>query len=62
LCEIGVVVSVVMEVMNRVLGEEHPHTLMAMNNLATTFWSQGRLKEAEELELVAIDGWKRVPW
>ncbi|CAI0655790.1 unnamed protein product, partial [Colletotrichum noveboracense] len=33
-----------------VLGEDHPDTLTSMNNLASTFWIQGRWKEAEELQ------------
>ena len=32
-----------------VLGEEHPSTLASMANLASTYWNQGRWKEAEEL-------------
>ncbi|KIJ27903.1 hypothetical protein M422DRAFT_111270, partial [Sphaerobolus stellatus SS14] len=32
------------------LGEDHPHTLTSMKNLASTYQSQGRLSEAEELE------------
>jgi hypothetical protein len=31
------------------LGEEHPHTLTSMANLASTYRKQGRLEEAEEL-------------
>ncbi|KAF6782114.1 PFS and TPR domain-containing protein [Colletotrichum sojae] len=34
-----------------ILGQEHPHTLTSMDNLASTFLNQGRWKEAEELEL-----------
>jgi hypothetical protein len=36
---------------SRVLGEEHPSTLTSMGNLASTYWNQGRWKEAEELEV-----------
>jgi len=39
----------VMETRKRVLGEEHPDSLTSMNNLASTYWNQGRFKEAEEL-------------
>jgi len=35
----------------RVLGEEHPHTLTSMANLAATYRSQGQWKKAEELEV-----------
>ncbi|KAH7141674.1 hypothetical protein EDB81DRAFT_628529, partial [Dactylonectria macrodidyma] len=31
-----------------VLGEEHPSTLNCMHNLASTFYNQGRWKEAVE--------------
>ena len=37
------------------LGAEHPDTLRAMGNLAVTYRDQGRLKEAEELELQVRD-------
>ncbi|KAH8661761.1 hypothetical protein BGZ61DRAFT_368682, partial [Ilyonectria robusta] len=43
------------ETMKRVLGEEHSHTLSSMANLASTFWSQGRWKEAEELALRVME-------
>src|SRR6266568_2423461 len=38
-----------METKNRVLGEEHPSTLISMGNLASTYRNQGWWKEAEEL-------------
>ena len=38
-----------MEVRKRVLGEEHPSTLTSMANLAFTFESQSRSKEAISL-------------
>ena len=34
-----------------VLVEEHPNTLTSMANLASTYRNQGRLMEAEELEV-----------
>ncbi|EMD63677.1 hypothetical protein COCSADRAFT_118835, partial [Bipolaris sorokiniana ND90Pr] len=34
----------------RMLGDEHPDTLTSMANLASTYWNQGRWKEAEELQ------------
>ena len=34
-----------------VLVEEHPNTLTSMANLASTYRNQGRLMEAEELEM-----------
>ena len=39
----------VMETRQRVLGHEHPDTLMAMGNLAMTLRSQSRNKEAISL-------------
>ncbi len=44
----------------RVLGEEHPDTLLAMANLASTYWDQGRWKDAEELQLQVLTSQKRV--
>jgi hypothetical protein len=41
----------VLEIRKRVLGDEHPDTLTAIANLALTYGDQGRLKEAEELEV-----------
>jgi len=41
----------VMKTKKRVLGEEHPDTLLIMHNLALIFWIQGQWKEAEELEV-----------
>ena len=37
------------EISQRILGTEHPDTLKSMNNLALTYWSQGRQPEAEEM-------------
>ena len=42
----------VMETTKRVLGEEHPDSLTSMANLASTYRGQGRLKEAEELDVL----------
>ena len=41
----------VIETRKTVLGQEHPDTLTSMSNLALTYQSQGRWKEAEELEV-----------
>jgi hypothetical protein len=45
----------VMETRKKVLGAEHPDTLIAMGNLASTFRNQGRWKEAEEIEIQAME-------
>lgn len=49
-----------MEIMKRLLGEEHPHTLTSMANLALTYRLQGRWKEAQELEVAVLEIRKRV--
>jgi hypothetical protein len=41
-------------------GQEHPSTLTAMAHLASTYWSQGRRKEAKELEVQVLEIEKRV--
>ena len=41
----------VLEIEKRVFGVEHPSTLTSMGNLATIYQHQGRLREAEELQL-----------
>jgi hypothetical protein len=49
-----------METRKRVSGMDHPSTLTSMSNLAVTIWSQGRLKEAEELGVQVLEKRKRV--
>jgi hypothetical protein len=50
----------VMQTKKRVLGDEHPDTLNSMHDLAGTYASQGRWKEAEELQVQAMQTRKRV--
>jgi tetratricopeptide (TPR) repeat protein len=50
----------VMQTRKRVLGDEHPDTLVSMNNLASTYKSQGRWKDAEELQVQVMQITKRV--
>lgn len=50
----------VTETRKRVLGEEHPSTLISKANLASTFSKQGRWKEAEKLEVQVTETTKRV--
>lgn len=45
----------VLKIRQRILGPEHPYTLTSMGNLASTYWRQGRWKEAEELELQVME-------
>jgi hypothetical protein len=44
----------VMETMQRVLGPEHPDTLISMGNLASTYWNQGRWIQAVWLVWLTI--------
>ena len=39
----------------KLLGPEHPDTLLGMGNLARTYFNQGKFKKAEELELQVLD-------
>src|SRR6202022_473787 len=41
----------------RILGEEHPETLMSMSNL--TYWSRGKLNEAAELQENVLEARRR---
>ena len=49
-----------MEKRKQVLGDDHPDTLTSMENLASTYWNQGRWKEAEMLEMMVIEKTKQV--
>ena len=50
----------VFQTRKRMLGEEHPDTLISVANLASTYRNQGRWKEAEELEVRVMEARKRV--
>jgi tetratricopeptide (TPR) repeat protein len=50
----------VMQARERVLGDEHPHTLASMNSLAAAYMHQGQWKDAEELQVQAMQTTKRV--
>ncbi|KAI9777909.1 MAG: hypothetical protein M1816_004381 [Peltula sp. TS41687] len=50
----------VVERAKRVLGQEHPDTLISMSSLASTYSRQGRWKEAEELGVQVMETRKRV--
>jgi hypothetical protein len=50
----------VIETRTRVLGQEHPDTLISIGNLALTYRNQGRWKEAEELEVLVVETRTRV--
>jgi tetratricopeptide (TPR) repeat protein len=53
-------ISQVIEIRKRVLGEEDPDTLISMGKLASTYRHQGRWKEAEKLEMQIMKMSKRV--
>ena len=50
----------VLEARRRVLGEEHPDTLTAANNLAQTLRAQGELARAGELQEGVLEARRRV--
>ena len=50
----------VLNARNRILGVEHPHTILSMNNLAATYRSLARYTEAEKLEMQAHELKNRV--
>ena len=50
----------VTEITKKDLGEEHPNTLMSMENLAVTYSELGKEKEAEELVVQVLEVRKRV--
>lgn len=43
----------------RLLGDDHPETLVVMSDLACTLGGQNRLDEAEALEACIMESWKR---
>jgi hypothetical protein len=47
-----------METRKTKLGVDHLDTLASMANLALTYWKQGRLEEAEKLEVQVIETFK----
>jgi Tetratricopeptide repeat len=50
----------VMELRKRLLGAEHPDTLISMGNLGATYRHQGRWNEAEKLEVDVMELRKRL--
>ncbi len=49
-----------LEAYERVLGKEHPHTLLSVNNLAGLYQAQGRYAQAEPLYRRALEASERV--
>ena len=50
----------VLEKRNKILGVEHPDTILAMANLARTYTDRGKYGEAEKLEKQVLDARKRI--
>ena len=50
----------VMNMREKLLGEEHPHTLSGMAHLAMTYRNQGRWNEAEQLQIQVMDMRKKL--
>jgi len=48
------------EICLRILGAEHPDTLTSMNNLASTYWAQGRMAEAAALQEEVLEKHRRI--
>ncbi|KAJ7854241.1 hypothetical protein B0H13DRAFT_1189095 [Mycena leptocephala] len=53
-------VLAVLEQRKQVLGDDHPDTLLAMGNLASTYQHLGKFQRAEELEVVVLEKRKQV--
>ena len=49
-----------MEIEGRVLGDDHPETLLSMSYLANSLLGQGRYAEAEELQRRTLEVQRRV--
>jgi tetratricopeptide (TPR) repeat protein len=49
-----------LEIRRRVLGPEHPDTLISINNLANVYWSQGNFTQAESLYSEAMETQRRI--
>jgi hypothetical protein len=45
--------------MSRILCEEHPDTISAMNNLASTLGDQGQLDEAAKMKKEVLERWAK---
>jgi hypothetical protein len=50
-----------MQTRKRMLGDEHPDTLISMDKLAFIYWNQERWKEAREL-FVQVTRARRSTW
>src|SRR5205814_395886 len=50
----------VLEIRQRILGVEHPNTLISMNELGSTYLDQGKWKEAEVLHAQVLEMSQRI--
>jgi hypothetical protein len=50
----------VLDMRKKLLGAEHPDTLLSMGNLAVTYSNQGKWNEAEQLEVQVLDMRKKL--
>ena len=50
----------VVNMRKKLLGAEHPDTLLSMGNLAINYYDQGKFNEAEQLEVQVLDMWKKL--
>jgi tetratricopeptide (TPR) repeat protein len=58
--EASELVEKALEVLNRTRGTDHPETLTAMADLASTYWNQGRWNAAEKLQETVLEARTRV--
>ena len=49
-----------MDMRKKLLGAEHPDTINSVENLASTYWKQGRLNEADKLKVQVEDMRKKL--
>src|SRR5579859_4617255 len=51
---------IAVDIQTNIFGAEHPDTLTSMNNLASTYWSLGRLKKAAALQEEVLGKRRRI--
>jgi non-specific serine/threonine protein kinase/serine/threonine-protein kinase len=49
-----------LETQRQVLGDQHPNTLTALNEMANLYWHQGRYRDAEPLYVELVESRRRV--
>ncbi|KAF8179807.1 hypothetical protein K438DRAFT_1842852 [Mycena galopus ATCC 62051] len=48
-----------LEKTREILGDDHPEVLVAMHNLAHSYWSLGQFEDAKQLQLVVLEKWRK---